>query len=114
MSKSKGRVLLLDSEGIGKGDETLSYEILVTMLETLLKREDRPTAIICWNTAVKLLSEGSPLISHFKRLEERGVIILAGQLCVRDLELLDKIEIGKLATMDEILDLILHNDVISL
>jgi hypothetical protein len=43
-----------------------------------------------------------------------GVKLLAGQLCVSELELVDKIAVGKMATMDEILDLILHNDVINL
>ena len=114
MTEPKGRVLLLGSEGIGNGDETLGYEILVTMLKTLPKRDDRLVAIICWNTAVKLLAEGSPLVSDFKRLEGKGLDILAGQLCVRDLELMDKMAVGKLATMDEILDLILHNEVTSL
>ena len=50
----------------------------------------------------------------FRDLEDKGVSILAGKLCVADLGLLDKIAIGKLTTMDEILDLILHHSVISL
>lgn len=114
MKELKGTVLLLGAEGIGHGDATLGYEILVVMLETLPKREDIPSAIVCWNTAVKLLAEGSPLLPHFKRLEERGVKILAGQLCVSELGLTGKIAVGKPATMGEILDLLLHNYVISL
>jgi len=114
MSKPKDRVLLLGSEGIGHGDDELGYEILVTMLEALAKRDDGPAAIICWNTVVKLLAEGSPLLPHFKRLEEGGVRILTGQLCVMELELMGKIAVGKPATMGEILDLILHNEVINL
>src|SRR4030043_1228292 len=110
----KRKVLILGSESIGIGDETLGFEILVNLLETLSKRDDGPAAIICWNTAVKLLAEGSPLLSHFKRLEEKGINILAGQLCVRELELMNKIAVGKSATMDEILDLILNNDVLAL
>jgi hypothetical protein len=54
------------------------------------------------------------LLPHFKRLEEGGVKILAGQLCVRELELTGKIAVGKSATMGEILDLILHNEIINL
>ena len=110
----RDKVLLFGSEGIGHGDEQLGYEILVTMLEALSKRDDGPAAIICWNTAVNLLAEGSPLLPHFTRLEEKGVRILAGQLCVRELELTGKIAVGKSATMGEILDLILHNEVINL
>ena len=108
------KVFLLGSESIGLGDETLGFKILVNLLETLSKRDDVPAAIICWNTAVKLLAEGSPLLPHFKRLEKKGVKLLAGQLCVKELELTGKIAIGKMATMNEILDLILHNDIVNL
>lgn len=115
MDKLKGKVLLLGSdEGCGSGDANLSFEILINLMEALAQREDAPVAIICWNTAVKLLAEGSPLLHHFRRLEEKGVHFLAGQLCVAELGLTGKIAIGKSATINEILDLILRNDVISL
>jgi hypothetical protein len=114
MEEQRGKVLLLSSESIGLGDETLGFEILANLLETLSKRGDGPAAIICWNTAVKLLAEGAPLLPHFKRLEEKGVKLLAGQLCVKELELDGKIAIGTMATMNEILDLILHHDVLTL
>ena len=114
MSKLKDKVIVLGSETIGRGDETLGFEILVNLLETLSKRDDGPAAIICWNTAVKLMAEGSPLLVHWKRLEEKGIKLLAGQLCVRELKLINKIAVGRLVTMDEILDLILHHEVLSL
>jgi len=114
MVKAKGKVILLSSESCGHGDTDLGFEILVTLLEALSKCEDQPAAILCWNTAVKLLAEGSPLLTHFSRLEENGISILAGKLCVTDLGLTDRIAVGKVVTMGEILDSILHNDVISL
>ena len=114
MGKLKEKVLLLGAEGIGHGDDALGYEIMVTMLQNLPKRDDVPSAIICWNTAVRLLTEDSPLLPYFKHLEEKGVKILAGQLCVTELGLTHKIAVGKSATMGEILDLLLHNDVINL
>jgi len=114
VDKSKGKILLLGTEGCGSGDSTLGFEILINLMEALAKREEAPMAIICWNTAVKLLAKGSPLLPHFKRLEEKGVNFLAGQLCVAELGLMDKMAIGKQATINEILDLILHNYVITL
>ena len=109
-----GRVLLFGSENIGRGDDTLGYEITVQLLKTLANRNDRPAAIICWNTGVRLLAEGSPVIPHLKALEQKGVPILAGQLCVSELELTGKLVAGKPATMDEILDLLLHHEVVNL
>lgn len=114
MQEPKGKVFLLSSEGVGYGEDMLGYQILATMLESLEKRSDRPAAIICWNTAVKLVAQDSPLVPHFKRLEEEGVKILLGKLCVGECELTGKIAVGKEATMDEILDLLLRHEVVNL
>ena len=112
--KEPGTVLLLGSESIGRGDDDLGYEILLTMLKSLAGRDDRPAAIIFWNTAVKLLASDSPAVPHLKALESKGVQLLGGQLCVNELELAGKLAAGKSATMDEILDLLLHHDVVNL
>ena len=114
MSREEGKAILLSSEGCSGDDADLGFEILVKLLETLPEREDSPVAIICWNNAVRLLAEGSPLLAHFKRLEEKGVNILAGKLCINELGLTGNIAVGKPATMNEILDIILHYEVISL
>jgi hypothetical protein len=114
LNELKRKVLILGSEGIGHRDETIGFEILVDLLEALSKRVDGPAIIICWNRAVKLLAEGSPLLPHLKRPEEKGVKILAGQLCVKELELTGKIAIGKMMTMNEILDLVLNSEVLAL
>jgi hypothetical protein len=114
MNGSKGKVFLLSSEGVGYGDNTLGYQVLAAMLESLNKRPHKPAAIICWNTAVRLLAEDSPLVPHFKRLEEKGVDILLGKLCVAECELTGRIAVGREVTMDEILDLLLHHEVVNL
>ena len=114
MGEAKGKVILLSSEGCSGEDADLGFEILAALLETLPEREDRPQAIICWNTAVRLLAEDSPLLRQLKSLEEKGIKILAGQMCIRELGLTDKIAVGKPAAIGEILDVILHSDVISL
>ena len=114
MDKEKGTVLVLGSEGIGQGDDTLGFEILMSMLQALPERSDKPSAIVCWNTAVNLLAQGSPMAPHFKRLEDQGVSVLAGALCVQELGLQEKMVAGTPATMSEILDVMLHNDVINL
>jgi hypothetical protein len=96
MAEPKKKVFLLGSEGCGSGDPDLGYEI------------------ICWNTAVKLLAEGSPLVPQIKALEQKGTKVLAGQLCVNALGLEGKLAAGEAATLGQIFDLILHEDVVSL
>src|SRR4030042_3229740 len=107
MVKQKGKVFLLGSEAMRRGDDTIGYQILVTMFESLENREDLPSAFIFWNTAVRLFADDSPLLPHFRRLEEKGTLLLLGKSCVGECELTGRISVGKQATMDEILDLIL-------
>ncbi len=114
MAEAKKKVFLLGSEGCGAGDPDLGYEIMTVVLGALAEREDRPAAIICWNTAVKLLVEGSPVVPKLKAIEEKGTKILAGQLCVNMLQLEGKLAVGEVATLGQIFDLILHEDVVSL
>ena len=114
MTEAKKKVFLLGSEGCGAGDPDLGYEIMTVVLGALADREDRPAAIICWNTAVKLLTEGSPLVPQLKAIEAKGTRILAGQLCVNALRLEGKLAVGEVATLGQIFDLILHEDVVSL
>jgi hypothetical protein len=108
------KVILLNSEYIGQGDETLGFEILMTLLNTLLKRNDKPEAIILWNTAVKLMTAESPASGPLRELELAGVKILGGMMCLTDLCIVDAVVVGQPVTMNDILDLLLHNEVISL
>jgi hypothetical protein len=114
MGDGRKKVLLIGGEGIGRGDENMGYEILMSLVESLGKRGDLPEAMVFWNMAVTLLAEGSPLVPRLKVLEEKGVKILAGRFCLTDLCIADTVAVGQAASMDEILDLLLRNDVISL
>jgi hypothetical protein len=111
---TEGKVLLLGKEGVGNGDETMGFEILMSLLDALAKRETLPVAIVFWNTAVQLLATGSPAVGRLKILEEKGVKIVAGRFCLQDLCIADTVAVGSAAGMEEILDLLLHHEVISL
>ena len=110
----KGKVFLLGKESVGDGDETMGFEILMTLLDGLAKRPDKPVAIVFWNMAVQLLVTGSPAVSRLKVLEDQGVKIVAGRFCLQDLCIADTVAVGKGAGMDEILDLLMSHEVISL
>lgn len=108
------KVILFGSEYVGRGDDTLGFSIMIELLEGILRREEKPVAMIFWNEAVKLLAQGSPCASRIKSLEEKGVKILAGRLCVNELGLTEKLQVGRLASMDEILDYLMKYEVICL
>jgi hypothetical protein len=114
MNEKKGKVFVFGHEEIGHGDETLGFEIMVQLLEGLEARDEKPVAMIFWNTAVNLLADKSPLVSRIKTLEQKGVSILAGKLCVQELGLGDRLAVGKSAGMGEILDFMFSHEVINL
>ena len=60
--REEGKVFVVGHEGVGHGDDTMGFEILMTLLDALAKREEKPVAIIFWNMAVQLLVAGSPAV----------------------------------------------------
>ena len=107
------KVFVLGREGISGEDETLGFEILMAMVRSLSSREELPAAIVFWNTAVRLLTDASPVLEQLKALEEKGVALVAGKLCLSELEITN-LSVGKAGTMDDILDLFNKYGVVSL
>jgi hypothetical protein len=110
----RARVLVLGSEGMGRGDDALGATILGNFLKTLVGNPLRPDKIVCWNTGVKLLVGDSPVIGTLQDLEGIGVEILACKTCVDRFELDGKLRAGDVSTMPVITDLLLRSDVLTI
>lgn len=109
----RGRVLLVGSQGMGRGDDGLGLTILENFLKALIANPLRPDKIVCWNTGVKLLAADSPVIGVLQDLEGIGVEILACKTCVERFELRGQIRAGEVSTMPIITDLLLRSDVLT-
>jgi intracellular sulfur oxidation DsrE/DsrF family protein len=107
------RVLLLGSEGMGRGDDRLGLTILGNFLKTLVGNPLRPDKIVCWNAGVKLLTKESPVLATLQDLEGIGVEILACKTCVDHFGLQEKLQAGEISTMPVISDLLLRSDVLT-
>jgi len=106
----RARVLILGSEGMGRGDDALGATILGNFLKTLIANPLRPDKIVCWNAGVKLLVGDSPVIGTLQDLEGIGVEILACKTCVDRFALDGKLRAGDVSTMPVITDLLLRSD----
>ncbi len=113
MSQPRSRVLLLGSEGMGRGDEGLGLTILGNFLKSLVANPLRPEKIVCWNAGVKLLIKDSPVLGPLQDLEGIGVEILACKTCVEHFGLQEKIAAGVISTMPVISDLLMRSDVLT-
>lgn len=110
---ARARVLVLGSEGMGRGDDGLGLTILGNFLKTLLGSPQRPEKIVCWNAGVKLLTADSKVLGPLRDLEGAGVEILACKTCVDHFGLQGRLQAGSISTMPVISDLLLRSDVLT-
>jgi selenium metabolism protein YedF len=108
------KVFLIQSEGLGKGEEQLGLILMATFLRVLGESKEKPETIIFWNTGVKLVCEGSRVLDHLRKLEEQGVTILACTTCLEYFEVENKIVVGKPTTMVKSIQSMFNGDLITL
>ena len=108
------KVFLIQSEGLGRGEERLGSLLMANFLRLLGESEEKPDTLVFWNTGVRLVCEGSQVLDHLKRLEEQGVTILACTTCLEYLDLKDKIVVGKPTTMAQSIQSMFSCDIVSL
>lgn len=110
----RAKVFLVQSEGLGRGDEHLGSMLLANFLRLLGESEQKPSSLVFWNTGVRLLCEGSKVIGYVKRLEEQGVEILACTTCLEYFDLVGTLLVGKPTTMAKSIQSMLGQEVVSL
>jgi selenium metabolism protein YedF len=108
------RVFLVQSEGLGSGDEQLGQMLMANFLRLLGENEDKPQTIVFWNTGVRLVCEGSPVLERLKKLEEQGVELLACTTCLEYFELTDKLAAGRPTNMMKSIQSMLSSDMVTL
>jgi selenium metabolism protein YedF len=108
------KVFLIQSESLGRGEEQLGKMLMANFLRLLGENEKKPGTLVFWNTGVRLVCEGSPVLDHLRRLEEQGVEILACTTCLEYLDLQTKQKIGKPTTMVKSIQSMLSSEIVCL
>lgn len=99
-----GLVFFVDSDSLGRGSEELGGILMRAFLHTLGEADIKPEKIILVNSGVKLACEGSPVLEDLQTISSQGVEILACGTCLNYFELRDKLAVGRISNMYEILD----------
>lgn len=105
------KVLLVTSQGLGKGSDELGFLLSRTFIHTLSQEKVLPKGIIFINSGVKLLTE-EELVDDFKRLEKAGVQLFPCGTCLDYYELKEKLQVGRVSNMKEIVSLLTGPDLI--
>jgi selenium metabolism protein YedF len=98
----KGFVLLVGSDGLGRGDEELGRLLMHRFLHELGSASTKPETALFINTGVKLVADDSPVLGQLKRLEETGVELLACSTCLERFGLMERVAVGSRTNMGHI------------
>ncbi len=89
-------------ETMGRGNDELGAILMKSFLFSLKELTPLPWRILFVNAGVKLSCEGSELLPHLKELEDRGVELLSCGTCLDFYHLKEKLRVGKITNMFEI------------
>ncbi len=104
------RIVVINSETMGRGDSELGQRLLGSFLRKLWARPQKPDVIIFYNSGVKLLARGSTVLDALKGLADAGVDLVACGTCISFFQLKDSLEVGRIGDMEEIAGLFMTAD----
>ena len=104
------KTIIIHSESIGRGDDDVGRKIMGSFLRKLAVEQNRPEQIIFFNSGVKLLAEGSPVLDAVDMLQQAGIRLLACGTCVNSFGLAEKIEQELISDMRTLVSKLMNSD----
>jgi selenium metabolism protein YedF len=104
------KTILITSEFLGRGDDELGAKLMGSFLRTLLTADAKPDRVVFYNSGVKLLAEGSPVLDVLNDLNRAGVQLVACGTCVGFFKLDDKVAKERVSNMSEIVCILMQAD----
>ena len=103
-SIKKGMVAVLSANVMGSGDEKLGKALMKAFVFALTKQDHLPESVLCYNTGAYLSIEGADTLEDLKVLESEGVKILTCGTCLDFYGIKDKLAVGSVTNMYEIVE----------
>ena len=104
-SKKHGLVAVLSANTMGNGEEQLGKILMKSFIFALTKQDQLPETILCYNSGAYLTCEGSDSLEDLKSLEAEGVKILTCGTCLDFYNLKEKLAVGGVTNMYEIVEI---------
>lgn len=103
-ARRKGMLVVLSANVMGGGDEKLGTALMKAFVFALTKQDRLPETILCYNTGAYLTCEGADTLEDLKLLEGEGVNILTCGTCLDFYGLKDKLAVGGVTNMYDIVE----------
>jgi selenium metabolism protein YedF len=95
-------MVMVTSDSMGRGDDQLGSKLMAGFLKTLKEMGDDLWRVVFINNGVRLTVEGSDVLASLKDLKNQGVPILACGTCLTHFNLIDKLLVGEITNMLDI------------
>ena len=103
-SRRKGMLVVLSGNVMGTGDPKLGTSLMKAFVLALTKQDQLPDTILCYNTGASLTCEGADTLEDLKLLESEGVTILTCGTCLDFYGLKEKLAVGGVTNMYDIVE----------
>ena len=103
-SRRKGMLVVLSANTMGTGDAKLGISLMKAFVFALTKQDQLPDTILCYNTGAYLTCEGADTLEDMKLLESEGVTILTCGTCLDFYGLKEKLAVGSVTNMYDIVE----------
>jgi len=101
-SENQKIMVMIATDRMGFGDDTLGKLLLIGFIKTLAEMGDELWRLVFVNNGVKLTIGGSEVLDILKGYEKEGLTILVCGTCLNHFNLLDKKEVGVTTNMLDI------------
>lgn len=105
-------VVAITSRCMGEGSEELGQALMKSYLFALTQLDPLPKTILFYNGGAFLTTEGSASLEDLKSLEAQGVEILTCGTCLNYYGLTDKLQVGDVSNMYDIVEKLSGADLI--
>jgi len=104
------RIIVLNSEFMGRGDEELGRKLMGSFLRKLSVEEKKPQKIIFLNSGVKLLSKKSVVLDAIDLLNQAGIVMVACGTCAHHYNIIEEIEPEWISDMSTIISTMMNSE----
>jgi selenium metabolism protein YedF len=111
-SKNQGMkgIFIISTNVLGQGDKKLGETLMEAFMYTLVDSAPKTEKIILLNEGVKLAIDGSPVVEALEVLQNKGVKIFSCGTCLNFFQLKDKLKVGSITNMMEIVESITNSE----
>ncbi|MFP3155496.1 sulfurtransferase-like selenium metabolism protein YedF [Lachnospiraceae bacterium ZAX-1] len=110
--KGKHTIVAVSSDKMGHGNDELGTVLRKGFFYALTQQEILPETILCYNGGAKLTCEESDSLEDLRSLEAQGVEILTCGTCLNYYELTEKLKVGGITNMYDIVEKMLYADTV--